>query len=37
MSYVSLQKVDFLYLSSSLKGLGHEMNVFEGIKIKEKN
>jgi hypothetical protein len=27
--------VDFLYQSSSLKGLGHEMNVFEGIKIKE--
>ncbi len=29
--------VDFLYQSSSLKGLGHDMNVFEGIKIKELN
>jgi hypothetical protein len=29
--------VDFLYQSSSLKGLSHEMNVFEGLKIKEKS
>jgi hypothetical protein len=29
--------LDFLYQSSSLKGQGHEMNIFEGIKIKKVN